>query len=270
MRRVNDKVGYEILPTFDAPQARCSSMASSPASIPTKITPDGLTDAIVAVQYTTYWPAEVALGFFWQAFTELGFIYNAVEHEGNALSNGARWFKREGILLQFTPNLLLFNGVSRPADSLQWQEGASGYIGWQTFLPIILEVLDGLAARKLVKAYQLVGIRYINVLPWPDLNKQLTVQLPTLPATFQAVEQFQYRATTTTTDNYRVAIQLADLRLPREDRTGALFDVEVWAPNPVSDYDQIPTLLEQVHQKQKELFFGLLSKEFLATLDPQY
>lgn len=239
--------------------------------IPKKITPDGLTDAIVAVEYKTSLPPEAAFGFFWQAFTQLGFEHIPVRQKSNPSLPALGWFKREGILLQLTPDLLLFNGVSRPADSLQWQEGASGYIGWSEFHPIILEVLGELSNKEIVQTYSLVGVRYINVLPWPELNKQLLVQLPTLPSAFESVEEFQYRASTMTTDKFRVNLQLADnIQLPQEKKTGALFDVEVWHPAPTNSLDQIPKALEETHSKMKEVFFGLLSDEFLALLKPEY
>jgi uncharacterized protein (TIGR04255 family) len=51
----------------------------------------------------------------------------------------------------------------------------------------------------------------------------------------------------------------------------SLVDVSVYENfNPTLDLNILNNKLNQIHTKQKEIFFGLINSEFLNTLNPEY
>lgn len=243
--------------------------------IPRKITPDGLTDAVIAVRYTpTSIPPEALFGDVYRVLRREGFTYVPPERRAmpNQLEPRYEFFSEAGVLVDVKPGLLWFNGVL-PATVIDGLPESGRYIGWEAYRRILTAVLEPLLVEGVLPGYTAVTVRYINILPWKPLAQQLrnAPQLPT-PEGIDELPVFEYRLNwPPTPDGFRVRLRLTD-KLPglRSADKGTMFDVEITHQQAGSSFSDLMQALDATHQKQKEVFFGLLSPDFLSTLQPEY
>jgi uncharacterized protein (TIGR04255 family) len=146
------------------------------------------------------------------------------------------------------------------------------YLGWEQYSRVILWVLAQLLGTGEVKHFTQVGIRYINGLPWRPFNEQLRIQLLNLPGQPEP-ERTHIQTSLRTPDGLVVNLTVTDQQPvfnQREKQT--LFDIDVvWSVvAPTTDLGILFEWLKHVHQREKEIFFGLLNEDFLATLAPEY
>ena len=232
--------------------------------LPKKITPDALLETYVEVYYTTKSPAEVAFGKFYEVLTQ-DFDYlrppaqvlNSVLG-GQIQTQDEPLFRGQGIQFRLRDG---FVGISCSAE----------YLGWPLYRQRLSQVLQHLTVTGEILAFTRVGLRYINALPWRPANEQLLVQLPTLP-TGLIVEQFRYWAQLRTDDGYQVNLMLSDdQRVVGREGPQSLFDLDIiWEHGPLATLSEVLAKLDETHQREKEVFFGLLNPAYLASLNPQY
>ncbi len=246
--------------------------------IPRKITPDGLTDALVMVRYpATDAPPEALFGEFYRNFTALGFSYlppDATETGGNGVNNPV-FFNEDGAVIIVRPGQLWFNGVSRPLTaSVQEGKETGNYMGWRAYSTLLATILEPLLKSQILTGFTSVTVRYINVLPWRPLTEQISpvVEIPTFK-NLESLPSFDYHLNWPVTENgFQVRLRLTD-QIRRSDRAnakGTIFDVEVVCRRIGTTFSELQEVLEITHQKQKEVFFGLLSPDFLDDLHPEY
>jgi uncharacterized protein (TIGR04255 family) len=232
--------------------------------LPKKITPDALLETYVEVHYTTTSPAEVAFGRFYEALVRdfdylrppaqliSGVAGGIVQAQDEPLFRGlgVQFRLREG-----------FVGISCSAE----------YLGWDIYRQRLKLILQRLTETGEITLFTRVGMRYINALPWRPANEQLLVQLPALP-TGLAMEQFQYRAQLRTTDHFQVNLMLSDdQRVAGREGQQSLFDIDIiWTYSPLPTLEEVLAKLDETHHREKEVFFGLLNPDYLASLKPEY
>lgn len=232
--------------------------------LPKKITPDALLETYVEVHYITKSPAEVAFGkFYEQLVPDFAYVRPPAQLlsgllGGQVQAQGEPMFQGHGIQFRLREG---FIGISCSAE----------YLGWAIYRQQLERVLHHLNDSGEIVAFTRIGLRYINALPWRPANEQLLVQLPTLPTSLK-LEQFQYRTQLRTEDGYRISLMLSDdQRVAGREGPQSLFDVDViWEQAPMTDVTVVLTKLDETHQREKEVFFGLLNPEFLDSLQPEY
>lgn len=233
--------------------------------LPKKITPDALLETYVEVHYTTKSPAEVAFGKFYGALTRDFEYLRPPAHLLNSALGGQiqaqdePLFRGHGIQFRLREG---FVGVSSSAE----------YLGWSTYRQRLGQVLRHLADTGEITAFTRVGLRYINALPWRPANEQLLVQLPTLPSGL-TLEQFRYRAQLRTDDGYQVNLMLSDdQRVAGREGPQSLFDLDIiWEHEPLVTLPEVVAKLDETHEREKEIFFGLLNPDYVvASLNPEY
>ena len=233
--------------------------------LPKKITPDALLETYVEIHYTTKSPAEVVFGKFYEALrTDFDYlsppakILNSLMGGGQIQSQDEPLFRGHGVQFRLRNG---FVGVSCSAD----------YIGWETYRQRLGRILYLLVSTNEITAFTRVGLRYINALPWRPTNEQLLVQLPTLPTGLHQ-EQFLYRAQLRSNDGYLINLMLSDdQRVAGREGPQSLFDLDIiWDQSPMPTLAEVLTKLDETHHKEKEVFFGLLNPDYLASLKPEY
>lgn len=248
--------------------------------IPQKITPDGLTDAVVVVRYAaTETPPEVLLDEFYRVFKQHGFSYLpaiAKARPAGAVEESV-FFNDAGVLISVRAGQLLFNGVVQsPSASTHTTPGPGRYIGWLAYRQVLADVLEPLLAAKILPGFSWVAVRYINILPWAPPAEQLRIPLVLpVPEGLETLPSFESRLNwPPTPDGFQVSVRITD-QLPTAKAEYAqgrhtLFDVSVTRRSGGSSFVELQNALDTTHQKQKEVFFGLLSHSFLNTLQPEY
>jgi uncharacterized protein (TIGR04255 family) len=237
--------------------------------LPKKLSPHLLLETFVEVHFETTVPSEVAFGAFYGALKPR-YTYVPVQAQTVAVPN-----VNEALQLR-TQQESMFLGeetVLRVRDGHVSFNSVDGqYLGWNQYSQLIKWVLEQLQATNQIKHFTQVGVRYINGLPWRPFNEQLRVQLLNLPGQPEP-ERTHIQTSLRTPDGLLVNLTVTDQQPifnQRERQT--LFDVDVvWqAAKPTTDLAEVFEHLEQVHLREKEVFFGLLNEDFLATLDPEY
>lgn len=231
---------------------------------PKKITPDALLEAYVEVHYTTKSPSEVAFGKFHSALiTEFDYLRPPAQVLNSLMgaqiqAQDEPLFRGQGVQFRIREG---FVGISCSAN----------YLGWERYRQQLERILKHLDAAEEITAFNRIGLRYINALPWRPANEQLLVQLPALPTGLR-LEQFRYRAQLRTDDGYRVNLMLSDdQRVAGRDGPQSLFDLDIiWDLYSLATLSEVMTKLDETHDKEKEVFFGLLHPDYLASLKPEY
>lgn len=235
-------------------------------NLPTKITPDSLLETFVEVRYTLL-----------------------------AQANGIKLEESFGPVL--APDFIIAQPAppadgtppldNEPDEVLLYGQGiifrirtdsisftcSEGYLGWPQYQLLIQQVLTRIFQTGRISKFTRLGLRYINALPWAPLNQQLQVKLPDLPG-LSTPEHTLYQTTLRTPDGYRVVLVLTDRPDAVEETSGpvSLFDVDImWEPaQPITELAELFHQIDRAHTREKEVFFGLLSPEFLRELNPQY
>lgn len=247
-------------------------LTSIPMRIPRKITPDGLTDAVVVVGYEvdeTCLQEQAAQ--FEQVFQAQGFqrLPSAKQEFIDDQSVAATYSNEAGLVVGSRLGQIGFNGVPAVGEPLV---KVGSYIGWEAYRQLLASILGPLTIAQ--HTWTVVVVRYINILPWLPVSEQLRV-VPSFPRLEGITTEptFEYRLNWPVEETgFRVRLRLTDqvVRPGETAERGTLFDVEVTLQRDKTSLLSLPEALELAHQKQKEVFFGLLSPSFLHSLQPEY
>ncbi|MDR0796037.1 MAG: TIGR04255 family protein [Tannerella sp.] len=246
-------------------------------SLPKKINPEKLKDTLVEIRYMQGIPQELMLGFVSNVLGELGYQYAPVPNQNINIefdnsqqiafglgSNNGGFFIKENVRIQFVPNQIIFNCT------------ADKYIGWEKYLQIISGIITNLFEKKAIKSFNRVGIRYISEFKNIDIYQGIKGTLD-ISETGLKLESSILRLADET-DNLKTYVTLTNKAKrisasPQEQKIieASLIDVSVFENfNPISDLNILWEKLNKIHAKQKEIFFGLITIEFLETLNPEY
>lgn len=232
--------------------------------LPKKITPDALLETYVEIHYASAMPQEVLFGKLYENLTRsfeyirppvqllTGLLGGQVQAQAESL------FRGHGIQIRLRDG---FVGISCSGD----------YLGWERYRQQLANVLRHVYETGEISAFTRVGLRYINALPWKPANEQLLVQLPVMPIGLQ-LEQFRYQAQMRTDDHFRVNLMLSDdQRVAGREGPQSLFDLDIiWEHRPLQSPEDVIAKLDETHRREKEVFFGLLNPDYLASLNPEY
>ncbi len=247
-------------------------------TIPKKIHPDPVKDAIVEVRYESELPYEVLIGKFYEALKDQYHYVSRsrnpnIEHKQGDQQNlinvnlsNKGLFYNDWIKLELEPNKIVFNYNASKA---------SEYIGWQMFFPKIQEVLNTAFNIDEIEAITRIGVRYISefvgsdIVPHLNADFQPKIELPpfntlTFRANFKD-EDFNY--------TIMVSNELSRKNDAGEDQTVSLMDIDVYYLNKEAlnqSFESLVGIVDDAHTKQKDLFFNLITQDFLATLNPEY
>lgn len=248
--------------------------------LPKKISPQRIREAIVQLYFHADIPFEPLIGYFYAAMSEAGFSYaNRPVRPNHFLQPGTQALPNTFDIV-VAPQYFFFNDHIR----VQVQNEGSlifncmnTYPGWSAYFEQIQEVLRVLLERKIIRDFHRVGLRYISEFPNVDIleNVNVTVALkgldePMVSGNFR-VEWVK--------ESLRFIVNLASklpiepLVVPLEEKAQftSLIDIDVIHQNfAEDDPDKLFSIIDQVHQREKEQFFQLLKPEFLETLHPEY
>jgi uncharacterized protein (TIGR04255 family) len=150
------------------------------------------------------------------------------------------------------------------------------YIGWSRFKAKILEMVDKVNKTGLVASVERFGLKYLDVIPAigkPSLNP-LNVKLK-LGGRNITSDPVQLR-TEYSEDGFVHVIQVVTpvkvaSAHTEEHFEGILTDIDIVHLVAEKDFWQsFSDDLESAHNRNKELFFGLLKRDTIEALDPEY
>jgi uncharacterized protein (TIGR04255 family) len=247
--------------------------------IPIQISPDRIKDAIVQTRYHSKVPFEVALGWFYKCIDDTYFysnrppglkknqintLINEDNTQGIQIAFGHQYlFYNEKIKVELQPNTITFNCLNQ-------------YIGWELYFEEIKRFLGQILEAGVIEHFDRIGIRFISHYPAIDIRNcvkfSFTFGMPQVVSdTFGFNTSFEYEALRVILNLYN-NIQVIDNH-SNEIKPLSIIDVDVIDERFEVKNNALLELyarIDNVHNKEKEVFFNILKEEFLQTLNPIY
>jgi len=147
------------------------------------------------------------------------------------------------------------------------------YSGWAEFRPVIFQVLDTLKRTNLIKVIERISLKYVNVLSAETLDEQFRlIQFKSTVGRHDLTTCISTTAFEFIEDGLNNLIEIksnASVRLPDgKTEKGLFISVDTINLAPRNFWDEQERHVDTVHQKEKEIFFGLLAEETISKLDP--
>ena len=236
--------------------------------LPKKISPDSLVDAIIEVKYEANRPFEVLLGIFFEALDETYFYTNRPikpAAPGTFIAGTISLFYNDKISIQVFPGALAFSSLNK-------------YIGWEDYYPAIEKALNTLHSTGNIAKFTRVGIRYITEYVNKDLKDSIKFEfsfgwpeISSLLTTFRTEFMYSESKVILTLHNKLPVLKQLAVNAQPEIVLTSIIDIDVIKePLSIEKLTEIHEVINNGHQKVKEVFFGMLREDFLKTLNPEY
>ena len=249
-------------------------------SLPSKITPDNIKEAIVEVRYDSNTTFEVLIGIFFQAFDDSWFYTTRPYQSKASPLPTVRQNVSQEVTLRIGSESLFYNGKIniRVLPGSFVFSCLNEYIGWAAYRPEIEKALRIVSSTGVIANWSRVGLRYISEYPGKDLKDCLKFSfsfgMPEIASETMAFRsEFNYK-------EVKVILNLSS-RVPVaiQPAPGAPINI---IPTSITDIDVIRdglrtnkvedllNIIENCHESEKELYFGMIEEKFLTTLKPEY
>ena len=150
------------------------------------------------------------------------------------------------------------------------------YPGWDKFSSVIQQVFAEIKALSVFNEIQRIGLRYVSFFDGNALaGLKLLLQLPGYNGS-QLPSSVLMRLPATGCEHTLQVANFIDYSQasgqPSEtERLGTVVDIDTMPQQAVVDFFERPFYwLNLLHEAEKTLFYGLLTDDFLRTLNPEY
>lgn len=164
--------------------------------------------------------------------------------------------KRDNFIIQIGPNVFSLANIKE-------------YCGWDNFSKKIFNTYSKLSALNLISKQFRTALRYINILPAINIfeNTNLNIklndeQLCGNKINFNAEIPYKHG-----TSNLKL-INFAEVMFENQAIQGSIVDIDTHVN--LDDFPSFEKAIECAHTAEKKLFFSLLDKNFLSSLNPIY
>ena len=243
--------------------------------LPKKINPDNLIETIVEIRMNPKCPPELWAGMISANIQTLGYKYvpspqlsvrldknrkMAVSLEKENTIYGV--FIKEHIRFVMQGNCLFFNC------------NMGHYVGWNVYQKEIGNVIKALQDCEIAQDFNRVQIRYISEYRDLDIIDHIK---GTINIGSDAIGLFRSQEIklNRTDGNMKVFVSIINKAKRKsvngEEHESSLFDVNIYENfQESSSIEYIIDVLNKIHKIEKETFFGLLTDEFIKSLNPEY
>lgn len=141
------------------------------------------------------------------------------------------------------------------------------YLGWDKFSNEISKSVEVLKGSGIITTINRMGLRYINFFDnniFEHLNMDVSICNSPIPYQNTVIR------TELTTEPFKSVLQIAN-SVEINSKVGSVIDIDTSINVLDSDfYSKQPSLTNQAHNIEKELFFKLLKSDFINTLNPEF
>lgn len=234
--------------------------------VPRKITPCPIKEAVFEVRFNPALPEDAVFGvlytFFKKEFTKFETLPimqlpNSIRAQDNNLKYAPHYRCSVGnFILQIGPRVVSFININE-------------YVGWDVFYTKIEEVASKINESNVASELERIALRYIN--SFPDLNiyekSNFHIALEEAP-----LSPNKLNITTIIKDDigFRRLAVANDATFETKGREGSGSIIDIDSVVTLNSDSSLKEAIIYAHQKEKELFFKILDKEFLKGFDPEY
>lgn len=235
------------------------------------ISPDPVTNAVVELRFESAYP-KVAI---------YGLLYNKLKDDFKQQSSlpimqlpeevrlkdpnlkFKPWYQLSGqkTLLQIGPDVIAINC-----------DCSSGYMGWDKFQPLIEKVNQSAISTGVMKTITRIGIRFISF--FENINIFDQIKLKVHYEESKLTDSFTTLTTHIKKQNFTQRLVLNNSIINRcvspqkIEKTGSIIDIDTFTSDPMTNFDNLESFIDRGHSLGKALFFSLLEKQFLDSLNP--
>jgi uncharacterized protein (TIGR04255 family) len=246
--------------------------------LPKKIDPDNIKEAFIEVRYNTGYSYEIIPGVFYKAFDD-SYTYTAKPLKQNQTQKAPQlpreirltfgnesFLYNDNIIIQIIPNAFIFSCLGK-------------YVGWKNYKSEIEKALRTIATTEIIDHWTRIGVRYISEYPKMDLRDSTKFKYsfghPAINSRFVAFKsEFEYNKSKIILNlNNLLPVVVANEKNPSSETVPtSTIDVDVIKDNLrlSGGTDELLNLIEEAHEQEKQLFFGMLEEKFIETLNPEY
>lgn len=166
---------------------------------------------------------------------------------------------KDNIILKIGPRVLTF-------------VNSSPYEGWGKWSNLFYDVLEKIMETDVINRVERVGLRYINFFN-DNIFDKVKCKINLINTEINT-ESTNLR-TEIIDNNYIMVVQIGnsvDFQINNKILKGSIIDIDCLY-NPESNivsFEKYKNIIEEAHNKEKELFFSLLNDSFLGDLNPKY
>ena len=236
--------------------------------LPVKITPSPILEASTEIRFDSTFPTEAIFGLIYNEFSS---TYKDLEKL--PILQIPEPVRSKDVNLMFQPqyrlrkeNFLIHIGAKSISFSVQ-----DPYPGWAIYLDECMDVLSRMNDLNFIKSATRFGLRYVDFFD-DDIFGNIRLQIKLNDAVSLKNEVFL--KTVIVNEDLRSNLQIGNsikLKSQGLEKKGSVIDIDTYIDIDTDMFfEQIHPFLDKAHKYQKELFFSLLTPEFLATLNPTY
>lgn len=239
--------------------------------LPAKLKDDAILEALLELRFETITFPEVFLGRLvdhksWKSFTQRRLPAYEIPSQ----------LRQSDPNLRYTPTIELIGANSKAAlrigPSVISYHRVSPYVGWQTFKPELLQVVESLFATAENLKVNRMGLRYLNSLTRDrhnigsigDLHLRLQI------ADEDIINSVNINFSTSSGDNSLCTVRIATKEFVQgtPQDTSVFIDVDVFTKEGfmTSDRAEVDEWIEFAHAHEKTEFFHLFTQETIDKL----
>ncbi len=234
--------------------------------LPLSINPCPIIEAIFEIRFESSLPGDAIFGIVYNQFKDefqnveqlpILQLPAAIRSQDPNLKFSPHYkIKKDNFIIQIGPNVFSLTNVKE-------------YCGWKVFSEKILDTYHKVSELNLIKRHTRTALRYINILPdinvFEKSNLGINLNDTTLGSNqinFMAEIPHEHGAS-----NLRV-INFAEAIFENKPIKGSIVDIDTHVQH--EKFENFKDTVECAHSAEKKLFFNLLKKEFIETLNPVY
>jgi len=237
-------------------------------ALPKTISPCPISEAIVEIRYETNVPSEAVLGMIYNRFQK-----EYPKTEKQPILQIPEAIRTSDPKLKFLPEYKLIGGnfllqLGQRSFSIA---NVNEYAGWESFSARIFDAFRAVQSLEIVDTVTRLGLRYINTFDF-DILPHSTLKLSHDDHALEST-QSQVLATIPAgkfSNTLRVANN-TEIRGNNRTFVGSVIDIDTSLEASIAGFfTKMEPIVEQAHLEEKKLFFSLLAKDYVSTLNPQY
>jgi uncharacterized protein (TIGR04255 family) len=238
--------------------------------VPQKISPCPIVEALVELRFEPLLPEAAIFGVVFnavkkeypeaQALDILNLPLEIRNHDPNLTYKPTHKMQNGDNILQVGPRVITFSRVNK-------------YNGWDTFSSDIKAITEKLIQLEIVKSLQGFSLRYINKFDfdiWDKLDLKVLLGGESLKSLLTHVRA------DIQDDEFVHLVQVANnvnVSVGGQKQTGksSIIDITTALIGDMNAFDKRANeILEAAHTKEKNLYFRLLTDEYINELNPEY
>lgn len=244
--------------------------------LPTKLGKEPLVDVVFEIRFKSNLSASSVLpGLFFKDFASQKFDVKRlplhdIPAEVRAQESGMQ-YKPLVRMVGRSVNILIGDNVAVVASKIP-------YIGWSSFKDEIKKAIDVLINSEIVDGFERFSFKYVDLLPGQEISEQVSMLDLDLRAGPYAVQNETFTLKLQVTEDNIVHILTiaapATAKIGGLEKKGVILDIDSICNidnTKVDDFlEYIEPFLDDVHYKNKEMFFKCITEETLNILEPTY